>query len=189
MGGATLVINEGAGAGSQHPVDGELILGREDGSADLVIPDPGVSAATPASSARTAPDPRGPRLSNGTYVNGRRISGPVEVADGDEVQIGDTVIGVEGRPSGRPAPRRLAPPPHEPGNIPALAALFLGPLSILLVFLAPAAFSSPCPAASARSSSARLASATPTAVSAAIAPPPASAASPASSAPCSPPSP
>jgi hypothetical protein len=56
------------------------------------------------------------------------------------VQLGDTVIGVEERPSGRPAPRRLAPPPHEPGNIPALAALFLGPLSILLVFLSAGGF-------------------------------------------------
>jgi len=79
VGGASLIIHEGAGTGSQHSVDGE-------------------------------------------------------------VQLGDTVIGVEERPSGRPAPRRLAPPPHEPGNIPAFAALFLGPLSILLVFLSAGGF-------------------------------------------------
>jgi hypothetical protein len=79
VGGASLIIHEGAGTGSQHSVDGEL-------------------------------------------------------------QLGDTVIGVKERPSGRPAPRRLAPPPHEPGNIPALAALFLGPLSILLVFLSAGGF-------------------------------------------------
>jgi hypothetical protein len=40
----------------------------------------------------------------------------------------------------RPAPRRLAPPPHDPGNLPALAALFLGPLSILLIFLSAGGF-------------------------------------------------
>ena len=40
----------------------------------------------------------------------------------------------------RPAPRRLAPPPHEQGNIPALTAAFLGPLSILLTFLSPGGF-------------------------------------------------
>ena len=141
MGGTSLIIHEGAGTGSQHSVDGELILGRERGTADLVIEDPGVSRRH----ARVLPD-NGALVvedlgsSNGTYVNGRRISGPVEVADGDEVQLGDTVIGVEGRPSGRPAPRRLAPPPHEPGNIPALAAFFLGPLSILLVFLSAGGF-------------------------------------------------
>ena len=40
-----------------------------------------------------------------------------------------------------PAPRRLGPSPHEEGNVPALAAAFLGPLSIfLLVFSSGAAF-------------------------------------------------
>jgi hypothetical protein len=142
VGGATLVIHEGARAGSQHPVEGELILGRDQGTADLVIEDPGVSRRH----ARVFPE-NGALIvedlgsSNGTYVNGARISGPVEVAAGDEVQLGDTVIGVDGPPpSGRPAPRRLAPPPHEPGNLPALGALFLGPLSILLVFLSAGGF-------------------------------------------------
>ena len=141
MGGASLIIHEGAGTGSQHPVEGELILGRERGTADLVIEDPGVSRrharVLPDNGALVVEDLGSP---NGTYVNGRGISGPVEVADGDEVQLGDTVISVEERPSGRPAPRRLAPHPHEPGNIPALAALFLGPFSILLVFLSAGGF-------------------------------------------------
>jgi hypothetical protein len=107
--------------------------------------------------------------SNGTYVNGQRIARPVELGPGDEVQVGATVLGVEGgtaatalmppgapataehpgpaappsprQPSpGRPAPRRLAPPPHDQGNLPALAALFLGPLSILLIFLSAGGF-------------------------------------------------
>jgi hypothetical protein len=47
---------------------------------------------------------------------------------------------IQPSPSGRPAPRRLAPPPHDRGNLPALAALFLGPLSILLVFLSAGGF-------------------------------------------------
>ena len=46
-----MVIREGAGAGSEHPVDGELILGREHGSADLVIDDrvgmPGSEGSVP----------------------------------------------------------------------------------------------------------------------------------------------
>jgi hypothetical protein len=144
---SSLVINEGPRAGSEHPVDGELILGREHPSADLVIPDPGVSRRH----ARLLPDKGTVILedlgsSNGTYVNGQRISGPVELGTGDEVQIGATVLGLEGRQNAtapmqpRPAPRRLAPAPHEPGNIPALVALFLGPLSILLVFLSMGGF-------------------------------------------------
>jgi hypothetical protein len=167
---ASLVIHEGAGAGSEHPVDGELILGREHSTADLVIPDPGVSRRH----ARVLPQNGGVIVedlgsSNGTYVNGERISGPVELAAGDEVQLGDTILGIEGGtaatavmppgapatehhpgpqrpgpaqppPSGRPAPRRLAPQPHEPSNIPALAAVFLGPLSIVLLFLSTGGF-------------------------------------------------
>jgi hypothetical protein len=174
---ASLVIHEGAGAGNQHPVDGELILGREDGSADLVIPDPGVSRRH----ARVVSDNGALILedlgsSNGTYVNGERISRAVELAAGDEIQIGATVLGIEGTtatavmpagaprteqhpgpsaqqqrrpqeppraqppPAGRAAPRRLAPHPSEGSNIPALSALFLGPLSILLLFLSSGGF-------------------------------------------------
>jgi hypothetical protein len=165
---SSLVIHEGAGAGTEHPLHGELILGREHPTADLVIPDPGVSRRH----ARIHPH-NGTVIvedlgsSNGTYVNGHRISGPVELGTGDELQIGATILGVQGGgtaatavmppgapatehhpgpartqppPSGRPAPRRLAPPPHQPGNIPALAALFLGPLSILLIFLSTGGF-------------------------------------------------
>jgi pSer/pThr/pTyr-binding forkhead associated (FHA) protein len=149
---SSLVIHQGAGAGSEHPVDGELILGREHGSADLVIPDPGVSRRH----ARVLPH-NGTLIvedlgsSNGTYVNGNRIDAPVQVAAGDEVQLGDTLIGVQrGAPqtavmqprqaAPKPAPRRLAPSPQDPGNLPALAAVFLGPLSILLVFLSAGGF-------------------------------------------------
>jgi hypothetical protein len=167
---SSLVIHEGSGAGSEHPVDGELILGREDSTADLVINDPGVSRRH----ARVLADNGGVIVedlgsSNGTYVNGERISGPVELGAGDEVQVGATTLGIQGGtaatalmpprapateqhpgptsrapaqppPAGRPTPRRLAPSPHEPGNIPALAALFLGPLSILLIFLSTGGF-------------------------------------------------
>ena len=170
LGGPSLVIHAGAGAGSEHPVDGEVILGRDDSSADLVIEDPGVSRRH----ARVATDDAGVFLedlgsSNGTYVNGRRISGAVDLAAGDEIQVGATVLGVEGGtaatallppaapatehhpgparrmpaqppPSGRPAPKRLAPHPSERGNVPALAALFLGPLSILILALSPGGF-------------------------------------------------
>jgi pSer/pThr/pTyr-binding forkhead associated (FHA) protein len=147
---SSLVIHEGAGAGSEHPVDGELILGRERATADLVIDDPGVSRRH----ARVLED-RGDVIvedlgsSNGTYVNGERISGPVELGAGDEVQVGATVVGLRAAARTRPmpgpsqpraAPRRLAPHPHAESNIPALAALFLGPLSILLIFLSAGGF-------------------------------------------------
>jgi hypothetical protein len=168
---SSLVIHEGAGAGSEHPVDGELILGREHGSADLVIDDPGVSrrhARVLANGGGVIVEDLG--SSNGTYVNGERIAEPVKLGAGDEVQVGATVLGIEGgtaatalmppgtpptaehpgpaplpapaqpSPGRRPAPRRLAPPLQDQGNLPALAALFLGPLSILLIFLSAGGF-------------------------------------------------
>lgn len=148
MSDSSLVIHEGAGAGSEHPVDGELILGREQGSADLVLDDPGVSRRH----ARVLPDDGGVIVedlgsSNGTYVNGQRITGPVELGAGDEVQMGDTRLGVQGGAPPTaimqrrgPVPRPLAPHPHAQTNIPALSAAFLGPLSILLIFLSTGGF-------------------------------------------------
>jgi hypothetical protein len=172
MEGASLVIHHGAGAGSEHPVEGELVLGRDQASADLVIDDPGVSRRH----ARLVTDGGGVVVedlgsSNGTFVNGERITAPVELGADDEVQVGGTVLGVEGGtaataliqpgapptqqhsgpargraapaqppPAGRPAPRRLAPHPSERGNGAALAAIFLGPLSIVLLFLSAGGF-------------------------------------------------
>jgi pSer/pThr/pTyr-binding forkhead associated (FHA) protein len=175
---ATVVIREGPAAGSEQPLGGELTIGREQG-AGMVIDDGGVSRLharfTEENGAVVLEDLGS---SNGTYVNGERISAPVELAAGDEVQVGGTVLQVEGidaatalmgagaaateqhpgpaprrpapaqpAPAKRPAPGRLAPHPQQGTNIPALAAVFLGPLSILLIlFSSGAAFfvSLPC---------------------------------------------
>lgn len=166
---AALVIREGQGAGSEYPLDGEVVLGRERASADLVLDDPGVSrrhAAIRADGARFTVTDLG--SSNGTYANGRRITGAAVLADGDEIELGGTVISVHTRSPARHAPGAkspaaplggLGPKParrqpsgfggrlDDEGNIPALAAVFLGPLSIfLLVFSTGAAFfvSLPC---------------------------------------------
>jgi hypothetical protein len=160
----TLVIREGEGAGTEHPLDGEVVLGREPGSADLVLTDPGVSrrhAAVRAEPGRITVADLG--SSNGTYVNGTRIRGETDLADGDEIQLGGTIVSVHSRdaatailgagapptaahpgpppappvrqaaPRRGPAPGRLAPRPDAESNIPALTAAFLGPLSILLI--------------------------------------------------------
>ena len=141
----TLVIREGSGAGDTYPLEGETVIGREHGSADLVLTDPGISrrhASIRAAGGRITVEDLG--SSNGTYVNGSRVSGRIELADGDEIRVGGSVLSVHGRPAtsqpppvpGQPkaAPSRLAPRPNEEGdNIPALAAILCGPLSILLV--------------------------------------------------------
>jgi hypothetical protein len=126
-----LVIREGEGAGSEFPLDGELVLGRERGSADLVIDDPGISrrhAAVRALGGAITVEDLG--SSNGTYVNGERISEEVELADGDEIQVGGAVLSVQGgdaptaatavvgadTPRTQVQPRRPAPaqPPQPP---------------------------------------------------------------------------
>jgi len=161
----TLVIRDGGGAGDEYPLEGEAILGREQGAADLVLDDPGVSrrhAAVRSGGGRITVEDLG--SSNGTFVNGEQISGQVELADGDEIQVGGTVISAHGADAATammapgadrteehpgpvapaqppPAPRhqpsaapgRLAPGPHDESNIPALVAVFLGPLSIFLI--------------------------------------------------------
>ncbi|MGH2956482.1 MAG: FHA domain-containing protein [Solirubrobacterales bacterium] len=179
MSDAFLVIREGAGAGSEHPLGAELTVGREPGGAGLVIEDRGVSrrhARFLADGGAVTVEDLG--SSNGTFVNGEPISAPVELSAGDEVQVGGTVLEVTGAdaataliapgpeateehpgpaprgpapaqppPAQRPAPRRLAPHPQQESNLPALAAIFLGPLSIFLIlFSTGAAFfvSLPC---------------------------------------------
>ncbi len=158
----TLVIRKGDGAGGEHPLDGEVILGREPGRSGLLLEDPGVSrrhAAVRESAGSITVEDLG--SSNGTFVNGERITGEVELAEGDEVQLGATVVSVHSSeaataflgggapataehpgPAAPPprraqpeaAPVRLAPRPDEgDDNIPALAAILCGPLSIVLV--------------------------------------------------------
>lgn len=144
---ALLVIRAGPRAGSEHPLAGEVVVGRDAG-ADLVLDDPGISrrhlSVRLEGGAIVAEDLGS---SNGTLVNGRPISGAVRLNEGDRIQLGGTVISAHGRgaapnaPQPAPVPRRLGPSPHEEGNIHALAAIFLGPLSIfLLVFSSGAAF-------------------------------------------------
>ena len=168
-----LVIREGSEEGSEHEVDGELTVGRDE-DAELSIDDASVSrlhARFSAGGAGITVEDLG--SSNGTFVNDRRISGAAHISDGDLVQVGDTVFEVQGtdsatqlmgadetqpirqvdvstaqhaRPTAPPPPReqlpRAAPSPvarqpdpMEDGNLPALFAAFLGPLSIFLVIL------------------------------------------------------
>ncbi|MCU0293203.1 MAG: FHA domain-containing protein [Thermoanaerobaculaceae bacterium] len=99
---------------------GRVVIGRET-DCELRLDDPGVSRHHAA----VEPTPAGARVtdlgsSNGTFVNGRRIDGPEDLAEGDEIAVGHTRLTLGRIQEARPAPAStgLAPsqvePPAEP---------------------------------------------------------------------------
>lgn len=128
-----LYIKEGPHAGEEHLLDGDLVLGREGTSVDVLIDDKGVSRrhASVMIEGRTAVL-RDLDSSNGTYVNGVIIDAPRRLRSGDVIQVGQTEIELRSGadttrviaaaavsspteivtpPSNRPAPPPPAPPP------------------------------------------------------------------------------
>src|SRR5580692_9965410 len=53
------------------------------------------------------------KSTNGTYVNGRKITSPLVVKDSDKIYIGDFIVGVDESATGEPdgASETTAPPP------------------------------------------------------------------------------
>jgi hypothetical protein len=176
-----LTAREGPGAGVEIEVGEELTLGREPGTADFVVDDAGISrrhARLWLEDGSLVVEDLG--SSNGTYVNGERISGPTRLGADDVLQLGSTSLEVSGPgaatgvlPTGPPTAHAQAPPPPpprapEPPPPPpqqpqpaqpqpkgssiasawqAVAAVVLGPLSILLLVFASGALfyaSLPC---------------------------------------------
>jgi pSer/pThr/pTyr-binding forkhead associated (FHA) protein len=121
-----LEIVEGPGAGTQHPVEGPVVLGRDD-DADVVLDDARVSRRH----ARLTPEPGGVVVEdldsrNGTFVNREQIHSPVSARPGDDVLLGTTVLELRSdaelatRPSVvRPVPPALAAPRRDPTYVKA----------------------------------------------------------------------
>lgn len=92
IGQSTLVLCEGPSSGEVFPIEKpELFIGRDPG-VDIVIDSPGVSRRH----ARLYQQAGGCILedlgsSNGTFVNGQRITGPYYLHAGDEVRLGQYV--------------------------------------------------------------------------------------------------
>jgi ABC-2 type transport system ATP-binding protein len=89
-----LVFGSGPNAGSEVPVAGAIVVGRE-GTADLVLEDTEISRRhavfSPAGAGLTVEDLGS---TNGTYVNGHRITGAVVLTTGDRVDLGSSAIEV-----------------------------------------------------------------------------------------------
>ena len=121
-----LVFVDGQRAGSEVTVSGAVVVGRDVGAADVTLDeDPQISrrhaSFSPAGAGLTVQDLGS---TNGTFVNGQRLTGTVALSSGDRVQLGGTVIEVKfsGETTIDPAPT-----PEEPR---APAALSLPPNSI-----------------------------------------------------------
>lgn len=114
-----------------HPLPGQriephdgLTLGRAD--CDVTLNHPQVSrhhATLRVSDARLEIEDPGSR--NGTFVNDRRLEAPMELSEGDEVRIGETLWRVEAAAatpaaaagSGSPQARGDVPPPPAPSVV------------------------------------------------------------------------
>ncbi|HEY1357702.1 MAG TPA: FHA domain-containing protein [Thermoleophilaceae bacterium] len=91
---ATLAIVQGVDAGREFSVTGTTVVGRDRG-ADVVIADTEVStkhAAFDLVAGGIAVQDLG--STNGTFVNGQRVTGSHPLQPGDQVQIGATVVQV-----------------------------------------------------------------------------------------------
>ncbi|MBI4264112.1 MAG: FHA domain-containing protein [Acidobacteria bacterium] len=116
---------DGPDVGRSVPVPrGELVIGRAEG-ATVVIDSPAVSRAhvrlIHTGSALTAEDLGS---ANGTRLNGRPLSAPTPLRDGDELHIGATRrcrVRLTGVPGADARPAAAAPPPADVPTAPAAA--------------------------------------------------------------------
>jgi pSer/pThr/pTyr-binding forkhead associated (FHA) protein len=91
----SIIIVQGPNEGREFEVSGAIVIGR-DTSAGLVIDDPEASRRH-ASLSLDGSDLRVEDLgsTNGTFVNGARISEPQALSQGDKLRIGTTVFDVQ----------------------------------------------------------------------------------------------
>lgn len=130
MGHLTVAMIEGREAGRELSVTRTVLIGR-DVTADLVIADSDVSARH----ASLVPTDGGLALedhgsTNGTFVNGERLTGTQQLRAGDRIEIGAAVLEVRA-PAAAPAqaPPRV-PPSAEPLGPQALQATGLRQIQI-----------------------------------------------------------
>jgi 6-phosphogluconolactonase (cycloisomerase 2 family) len=159
---ATLQVVGGAAAGTEVALDGEFVVGRDE-------PDRGNLANDEQISRRHAVFRREDDhfvvedlgSTNGTFLNGQRVSGPMALTTGDEIRLGETIVRFDGdggrvtevrtvvRPAAErtrgaaapparpapPAPARPAPPPPAPAPAarkPARSGVWRDALTLLV---------------------------------------------------------
>src|SRR5213083_1263775 len=115
MMGLVVVIVEGPGAGSEFPLTGSMVAGR-DPAAAIPLEDPESSrqhASITAQEGGAVVEDLG--STNGTFVGEERISGSRVIQPGDRIRIGTTVLELRAAiASGGPPPPPGGPPPPAP---------------------------------------------------------------------------
>jgi predicted component of type VI protein secretion system len=121
MAGETLKVTAGNAAGQDIPLEQELVIGRSTPGQGSLGGDSEISRVH----ARVYRDASGQLMvedlgsTNGTFVNGNRISSPTPLRAGDELRVGQTTLGVAGGAAAEGAtavgavipPAGVAPPP------------------------------------------------------------------------------
>jgi pSer/pThr/pTyr-binding forkhead associated (FHA) protein len=112
-----LRLTSGPGAGQTFEVDRELVLGRE--RVDVLLDDPEISRRH----AIIRPVERGVSVedlgsTNGTYVNGKRITEATVLADRGTIRLGATHIDVEVHVPTQATDPAQTPPAQEPAPAP-----------------------------------------------------------------------
>src|SRR5205085_12485695 len=97
MAGEMLKVTAGNAAGQDIPLEQELVIGRSTPGLGSLGGDSEISRVH----ARVYRDASGQLMAedlgstNGTFVNGNRISSPTPLRPGDQVRVGQTTMGVE----------------------------------------------------------------------------------------------
>jgi pSer/pThr/pTyr-binding forkhead associated (FHA) protein len=88
-----LIIAKGPKVGSTFELRDEVVvIGRDQKSVDFAIPDPAISRRHARLTLRSGGyEIEDLKSSNGTFVNSKRISGPVLLAEGDVIDLGKAV--------------------------------------------------------------------------------------------------
>src|SRR3954465_10724007 len=114
MAGESLKIVAGNAAGTSIALEAELVIGRSAPGLGSLGGDSEISRVH----ARVYHDASGQLIvedlgsTNGTFVNGNRISGPTPARAGDQVRVGQTTMPVEGGAAeGATSVGQLIPPP------------------------------------------------------------------------------
>jgi len=111
-----VLVEESPSDGTRHPVIAGMTIGRE--GTEIVLADPEVSrrhAKVRALDDALAIEDLG--STNGTYVNGQRVTGVAELKDGDAIKMGNSALRVEALVEDgatRLTPIQADPAPPEP---------------------------------------------------------------------------